>query len=81
MCLDREGNIVACRNLNTGDDGASICVFSPEGAVQECHLVPGDQPTNCGFGDPDLGSLYITTESGKLYRVSNTNRQGWSGFE
>ena len=71
-----EGNIVACGNLNTGGEGSAVYVYSPEGEIQECHPVPVDQPTNCGFGSHDLRSLYVTTESGKLYRVSNTDRQG-----
>jgi gluconolactonase len=76
MCLDSEGNLLACGALNAGDGRAAVLVYSPEGAAQECHPVPADQPTNCGFGGPDLENLYITTESGKLYRVGNTNRQG-----
>ncbi|UCE63519.1 MAG: SMP-30/gluconolactonase/LRE family protein [Nitrospirota bacterium] len=76
MCLDSEGKIVACGTMNTGDEGSAVFVLSPDGVVQERYPVPGDQPTSCGFGDPDLQSLYITTENGKLYRVSNTDRQG-----
>lgn len=78
MCLDRKGHIIACGSLNTGDERSGVFVLSPDGVVQEWYPVPGDQPTSCGFGDPDLQSLYITTETGKLYRVGNTNRQGWT---
>lgn len=81
MCLDSEGNILACGTLNTGEKEPAVFVYSTEGTVQECHPVPADHPTNCGFGGPDLRSLYITTESGQLYRVSNTYRQGWTRFD
>ena len=81
MCLDRQGNIVASGNLNTDDEGSAVYVYSPEGEVQDSHPVPVDQATNCGFGSHDLQNLYVTTESGKLYRVSNTDLQGWTRFE
>jgi sugar lactone lactonase YvrE len=42
--------------------------------------MPVDRPTNCTFGDPDLRTLYITTGGGHLYRVRNTERQGWLLF-
>ena len=76
MCLDSKGHIIACGSLNTGDEGSGVFVLSPDGVVQEWYPMPGDQPTSCGFGNPDRQSLYITTETGKLYRVGNTNRQG-----
>ena len=81
MCLDRQGNIVASGNLNTDNEGSAVYVYSPEGEVQDSHLVPVDQATNCGFGSHDLKSLYVTTESGKLYRINNSNLQGWTRFE
>jgi gluconolactonase len=57
-----------------------IYVFSPSGRVIETHAMPVDRPTNCTFGDPDLHTLYITTGGGHLYRVRNTERQGWLLF-
>ena len=76
MCLDSEGNIIACGRSNAGDGEPTVFVYSPNGALQEHHPVPGDHPTNCGFGGPDLQSLYVTTQTGKLFRIDNTNRQG-----
>ena len=81
MCLDREGNIIACGILNTGDGEPAVCIYSPSGALQESHPVPGDHPTHCGFGGPDLQCLYVTTKSGNLFRIDNTNRQGQTRFE
>ncbi|HZA21326.1 MAG TPA: SMP-30/gluconolactonase/LRE family protein, partial [Dehalococcoidia bacterium] len=52
-------------------------IFSPEGRVLETHPVPANEPTNCTFGDPDLTTLYVTTNGGHLYRVQETGHQGW----
>jgi gluconolactonase len=57
-----------------------IYVLSPSGRVIETHAMPVSRPTNCTFGDPDLRTLYITTGGGHLYRVHNTERQGWLLF-
>ena len=82
MCLDVDGNIVACAGWSDGGPGPMIYVFSPTGRVLETHPTPVDDPTNCTFGDADLRTLYITTGThsspdGYLYRVRNTGRQGW----
>jgi gluconolactonase len=77
MCLDSEGNIVACAGAQGAGPGPMIYVFSPEGQVLETQRLPVDRPTNCTFGDPDLRTLYITTAEGHLFRVRNTGRQGW----
>ena len=77
MCLDSEGNIVACAGYEKSGPGPLIYVFSPSGRILETHLVPVDHPTNCTFGDADLHSLYITTKNGHLFRV-RTDRQGWN---
>ena len=59
ICVDEKGNLYVAAN--------GILVFTPEGkrlgiiAVQE-------NPSNCAFGDPDLGSLYITART-SLYRA------------
>jgi len=76
MCTDSEGNIVACAGWRKSGPGPLVCVFSPGGAIIESHRVPFDQPVNCAFGDADLGSLYVTTAGGELYRVRNCGRQG-----
>jgi gluconolactonase len=80
MCLDAEGNIIACAGWQQSGPGPMIYVFSPSGQVLETHGMPVDRPTNCTFGDPDLRTLYITTGGGHLYRVRNTGRQGWLLF-
>lgn len=77
MCLDAGGNIVACAGWQRSGPGPTVYVFSPEGRILESHPVPAGQPTNCAFGDPDLRTLYVTTEAGHLYRVRDTGRQGW----
>ncbi len=80
MCLDTEGNIIACAGWEHSGPGPAIYVISPSGHVLESHPVPADCPTNCTFGDPDLRSLYITTDGGHLYRVRETGHQGWLLF-
>ncbi len=75
MCLDTDGNIVATAGSDQAGPGPAIYVFSPSGDVLEFHSLPAQRPTNCAFGDDDLGSLYITTTEGHLFRT-RTNRQG-----
>ncbi len=75
MCLDTDGNIIACAGWEQSGPGPMIYVFSPAGQVLETQPVPAE-PTNCAFGGPDLTDLYITTTEGHLYRVGNTGRQG-----
>lgn len=78
ICLDREGNILACASGQASGPGPMIFVISPTGNVLESHQVPADRPTNCVFGDAGLRSLYVTTADGQLYRVANTGRQGYA---
>jgi gluconolactonase len=80
MCLDTEGNIIACAGWQQSGPGPMIYVFSPSGRVIETHAMPVDRPTNCTFGDRDLRTLYITTGGGHLYRVRQTGRRGWLLF-
>ena len=80
MCLDSEGNILACAGWDRSGPGPMIYIFSPQGQVLETHPVPGAQPTNCAYGDTDLGTLYVTTSNGHLYRVRNTERKGWAVY-
>jgi len=37
---------------------------------------PADSPMRIAFGDADLGSLYLTTEGGHLYRAKDTDHTG-----
>ena len=41
MCLDTEGNIVACAGWREAGPGPMIYVFAPSGRVLETHPVPG----------------------------------------
>lgn len=76
MCLDADGNIVACAGGRQAGPGPLIYVFSPAGAVLETHACPGDLPMRCAFGDAGLASLYVTTGGGELYRVRDSGRAG-----
>ena len=80
MCLDTDGNIIACAGWREAGPGPMIYVFAPSGRVLETHPVPVDRPTNCTFGDADLGTLYVTSGGGHLFRVRNTGRRGWLLF-
>ncbi len=77
MCLDTGGHIIACAGWEEAGPGPMIYVFAPSGRVLETHPVPVDRPTNCTFGDADLGTLYVTSGGGHLFRVRNTGRRGW----
>ena len=78
MCLDTEGNIIACAGSTQCGPGPMIYVFSPEGRILETHPIPGAEPTNCAFGDEGRDSLYVTTTEGSLYSARNPGRRGWS---
>ena len=77
MCFDTEGNLIACAGWPESGPGSMIYVFAPSGRVLETHPIPVYRPTNCTFGGPDLRTLYITTDEGHLFGVSDTGRQGW----
>jgi gluconolactonase len=76
MCTDSEGNVVAVAGSTRSGPGPMVYVIAPSGRVIESHSVPADTPTNCAFGDTDLGSLFVTTEDGSLFQVKNTGRRG-----
>ena len=67
MCLDADGNIVACAGWQRNGPGPLIYVFSPEGAVLETYPLPADLPNRCTFGGRGLDTLYVTTANGELY--------------
>jgi gluconolactonase len=75
MCLDSEGNIVACAGWKKGGAGPMVYVISPSGTILESHPAP-DMPMRCAFGDAGLSSLYVTAGDGGLYRARNTGRRG-----
>ncbi len=59
ICVDEKGNLYVAAN--------QIQVYSPEGKT--LGMVPTEEtPSNCAFGDPDLGSLYITART-SVYRA------------
>jgi len=77
MCLDAEGNIVACAGWQQGGPGPMIYVFSPTGRVIETHPISANRPTNCCFGGRDMTTLYVTSTDGHFYQAE-TNRVGWA---
>ena len=76
MCLDSEGNILACAGWKKGGLGPMIYVVSPAGTVLESHPAPVDLPMRCAFGDAGLTSLYVTAGDGGLYRAKDIGRRG-----
>ena len=80
LCVDIQGNIIACAGGQSSGPGPLVYIFSPTGAILEAHAVPADQPLNCAFGDAGLGSLYVTTTAGHLFRVPSTGRTGYLPF-
>jgi gluconolactonase len=76
MCLDSEGNIIACAGWKRAGVGPNIYVISPTGTILETHPAPADMPMRVAFGDSGLGSLYLTTGDGQLFRSTDTGRKG-----
>ena len=76
MCLDSDGNIVACMGWNRSGCAPSLVVIAPGGTILETHPAPADVPMRCAFGDADLGSLYVTAGDGGLYRAKGIGRRG-----
>jgi gluconolactonase len=59
VCVDEKGNLYVAAN--------QMRVYSSEG--KPLGMVPTEEtPSNCAFGDPDLGSLYITART-SVYRA------------
>lgn len=76
MCLDSDGNIIACAGWKKAGVGPMLYVISPSGTILESHPAPADLPMRVAFGDAGLSSLYLTTGEGQLYRAKNTGRRG-----
>ena len=76
MCLDSEGNIIACMGWKKSGCGPVLIVVSPGGTILETHPAPADLPMRCAFGDADMGSLYVTAGDGGLYRAKGVARRG-----
>ena len=77
MCLDRDGNIVACAGSRKSGPGPLILILAPSGLVLESHPLPGDVPMRCAFGDEDFSTLYVTTGEGELLCARRTGRSGF----
>ena len=80
LCVDEQGNIIACAGWQQSGPGPLIYVFSPTGAIIETHPSPADRPMRMAFGGADLGSLYLTAADGHLYRANGTGRRGANRF-
>lgn len=76
MCLDADGNIIACMGWKKAGEGPSILVISPSGTILESHPAPEDLPMRCAFGGAELDSLYLTSGSGSVYRARGTGHRG-----
>lgn len=76
LCVDSEGNVIAVGGSSKGGAGALVYVFSKSGELKEKHPAPADSPNRVAFGDADLGSLYVTTAGGHLYRSKDTGLKG-----
>lgn len=79
LCLDEDGNIIAVGGSKQGGAGPLVYIFSPSGVMLETHplAADADEPMRCAFGDPDRGSLYVTTGTGELYRATSIGRRGY----
>lgn len=76
MCLDAEGNIVACGGWRHSGPGPAVTVFAPNGMVLATHPLPCDRPNKCCFGGRELDLLFVTTAQGELYQAK-TDRHGF----
>lgn len=68
VCIDEKGNLYVA--------ASGVQVFTAEGKVLG-KITLDETPSNCSFGDPDLGSLYITART-SVYRV-RLNVKGFIG--
>ncbi len=80
MCLTTEGNIVACAGFHDSGPGPMVYVFAPDGRVISAQPTPANRPTNCTFAEAGLDVLYVTFETGDLYRVADTGMKGHLAF-
>jgi gluconolactonase len=67
MCLDSDGNIVACGGWQRSGPGPLIYVFSPQGMVLASYAFPADLPNRCCFGGDQRDTVFVTTAGGHLY--------------
>lgn len=76
MCLDSDGNIIACMGWQRSGCAPCLVVVSPGGTIIDTQPAPADAPMRCAFGDTDLASLYVTAADGGLYRAKGIGRRG-----
>ena len=81
MCIDSQGSLYVAAGLNrtrgtseTLATRAGIHVFASSGKLLDFFPVYEDSVTNCGFGGPDLKTLYVT--AGKLLLKMQTKVAG-----
>lgn len=70
LCLDPQGNVLACAGWNRSGPGPMVYVFAPDGEIVGSHRVPADMPVGCAFGDANLATLYVSAGNA-LFRVRN----------
>jgi len=86
MKLDAQGRLFVAAGLNGSNPPyetqpqptAGIYIFSPAGKLLQFVPIPRDECTNCGFGGPDLKTLFVTA-GGSLWslRVQVPGRPVW----
>ena len=76
ICLDADGNIVACAGSSDAGAGPAIYVIAPSGRVLDFQAVPSARPIHCAFGGSDMATLFVSTQAGELFQVKDTGRRG-----
>jgi gluconolactonase len=76
LCVASDGSVIAVGGSSKEGAGAFVYVFSASGELKDKHPAPADAPNRVAFGDADLGSLYLTTAGGHLYRSKDTGLKG-----
>lgn len=76
LCLDSEGNLIACGGWKKNGPGPMVYVFSSSGTILDTQPVPADLPMRCAFGDEGLSSFYLSDARGNLYRAKDIGRTG-----
>jgi gluconolactonase len=59
MAVDEKGNLYVTAR--------ALFVYTPQGKLLATIEMP-ETPSNCAFGDPDFGALYVTARS-SVYRI------------
>jgi gluconolactonase len=67
MCLDLQGNILACAGDEQRGPGPLVYGFSPTGRVLATYALPEGTPTVCALGGPDV---YVGTVEGHVFRAA-----------